>query len=87
MTVYNVVLFAHISCVMVMFASLTADGLAIGGLRSVASAGPARVYVRILRSRLRSARGPASPSSRSACISPPTRGRGRAGSSSEWPAG
>jgi hypothetical protein len=48
MTAYNVVLFTHITAVIVMFASLTADGLAIGGLRATDSAGPARAWVRAL---------------------------------------
>lgn len=39
MTVYNVVLFAHITSVIIMFASLTADWLAVGGLRTTESAG------------------------------------------------
>jgi hypothetical protein len=48
MTAYNVVLFAHVTSVIVMFACLTADGLAIGGLRAAGSAGPARAWVRAL---------------------------------------
>jgi hypothetical protein len=48
MTVDNVVLFAHITSVIVMFACLTADGLAIGGLRAADSAGPARAWIRTL---------------------------------------
>ena len=41
MTVYNVVLFAHITSVIVMFAGVTADWLAVGGLRATRDAGPA----------------------------------------------
>lgn len=48
MTLYNVVLFGHITAVMVMFACLTADGLAVGGLRSTRSAEAARAWVRAL---------------------------------------
>jgi hypothetical protein len=40
MTVYNVVLFVHITLVIVIFVGLTADGLAIGGLRTTDSAEP-----------------------------------------------
>lgn len=49
MTLYNVVLFAHITAVMIMFACLTADGLAIGGLRSTSSAEASRAWVRALQ--------------------------------------
>lgn len=49
MTVYNVVLFVHITSVIIMFASLTADWLAVGGLRSTESAEPARDWIRVLQ--------------------------------------
>jgi hypothetical protein len=48
MTAYNVVLFLHITSVIFMFASLTADWLAIAGLRRSESAGPATAWVRAL---------------------------------------
>jgi len=48
MTVYNVVLFAHITSVIVMFAGVTADWLAVGGLRATRDAGPARAWIRTL---------------------------------------
>ena len=48
MTAYNVVLFLHITSVILMFASLTADWLAIAGLRRSESAGPASAWVRTL---------------------------------------
>jgi hypothetical protein len=48
MTAYNVVLFLHITSVIFMFASLTADWLAIAGLRRSESAGPASAWVRTL---------------------------------------
>jgi len=48
MTAYNVVLFLHITSVIFMFASLTADWLAIAGLRRSESAGPASAWVRAL---------------------------------------
>jgi hypothetical protein len=48
MTVYNVVLFAHITSVIIMFAGVTADLLAVGGLRATREAGPARASIRIL---------------------------------------
>lgn len=48
MSVYNVVLFVHITSVTIMFASLTADWLAVGGLRATDSAGPARGWIRAL---------------------------------------
>ena len=49
MTAYNVALFAHITLVIVMFASLTADWLAIGGLRATDSAEAARAWIRVLQ--------------------------------------
>jgi hypothetical protein len=48
MTTYNVVLFLHITSVIFMFASLTADWLAIAGLRRSQSAGPASAWIRAL---------------------------------------
>jgi hypothetical protein len=48
MTIYNVVLFAHITSVIIMFAGVTADWLAVGGLRAAREAGPARAWVRTL---------------------------------------
>lgn len=48
MTAYNVVLFLHITSVIVMFTSLTADWLAIAGLRHSESVGPASAWVRAL---------------------------------------
>lgn len=48
MTVYNVVLFVHITAVIVMFAGVTADWLAVGGLRATRDSGPARAWIRIL---------------------------------------
>jgi hypothetical protein len=48
MTVYNVVLFAHITSVIIMFAGVTADWLAVAGLRATREAGPARASIRIL---------------------------------------
>ena len=48
MTVYNVVLFAHITSVIVMFAGVTADWLAVGGLRAARDAGSARAWIRTL---------------------------------------
>lgn len=48
MTTYNVVLFLHVTSVIVMFASLTADWLAISGLRRSESAGPASAWIRAL---------------------------------------
>jgi hypothetical protein len=48
MTLYNTVLFAHVTSVMVMFASLTADGLAVAGLRTADTVRPARAWVRAL---------------------------------------
>ena len=48
MTVYNVVLFAHITSVIIMFAGVTADWLAVAGLRATQEAGPARASIRIL---------------------------------------
>jgi hypothetical protein len=48
MTVYNVVLFLHIMSVIFMFASLTTDWLAIAGLRTSESAGPASAWIRAL---------------------------------------
>jgi hypothetical protein len=49
MTVYNVVLFAHITSVIIMFAGVTADWLAVAGLRATREAGPARASIRILQ--------------------------------------
>jgi hypothetical protein len=46
MTAYNVVLFLHVTSVIVMFASLTTDWLAVAGLRRSESAGPATAWVR-----------------------------------------
>jgi len=48
MTIYNVVLFAHITSVIIMFAGVTADWLAVSGLRSTREAGPARAWIRTL---------------------------------------
>jgi hypothetical protein len=48
MTAYNVILFAHITSVIVMFGCLGADWLAIGGLRATNSAEAARAWVRAL---------------------------------------
>jgi hypothetical protein len=48
MTVYDVVLFAHITSVIIMFAGVTADWLAVGGLRATREAGSARAWVRTL---------------------------------------
>ena len=48
MTVYNVVLFAHITSVIIMFAGVTADWLAVAGLRATREPGPARASIRIL---------------------------------------
>jgi len=48
MTVYNVVVFAHITSVIVMFAGVTADWLAVAGLRAARDAGLARAWVRTL---------------------------------------
>ena len=48
MTVYNVVLFVHITSVIIMFAGVTADLLAVSGLRAAREAGPARAGVRTL---------------------------------------
>ncbi|MDR0341613.1 MAG: hypothetical protein LBI49_00600 [Nocardiopsaceae bacterium] len=48
MTVYNVVLFAHITSVIIMFAGVTADWLAVAGLRGTRDAGPARAWIRTL---------------------------------------
>jgi hypothetical protein len=49
MTAYNVVLFLHITSVIFMFASLTADWLAVAGLRRSESAGPAGEWLRALQ--------------------------------------
>ncbi|HXZ74894.1 MAG TPA: hypothetical protein VEH31_29065, partial [Streptosporangiaceae bacterium] len=49
MTVYNVVLFAHITSVIIMFAGVTADWLAVAGLRATRDAGPARAWIRTLQ--------------------------------------
>jgi hypothetical protein len=48
MTVYNLVLFAHITSVIIMFAGVTADWLAVGGLRATRDAGSARAWIRTL---------------------------------------
>ena len=48
MTVYNVVLFAHITSVIIMFAGVTADWLAVGGLRATREAGQAHAWIRTL---------------------------------------
>ena len=48
MTIYNVVLFARIASVIVMFAGVTADWLAVAGLRATCDAGPARAWIRTL---------------------------------------
>ena len=48
MTVYNVVLFAHITSVIIMFAGVTGDWLAVAGLRATRDAGPARAWIRTL---------------------------------------
>ena len=48
MTVYNVVLFAHITSVIIMFAGVTADWLAVAGLRATRDAGPASAWIRTL---------------------------------------
>jgi hypothetical protein len=48
MTVYNVVLFAHITSVIIMFAGVTAEWLAVAGLRATRDAGPARAWIRTL---------------------------------------
>jgi hypothetical protein len=47
-TVYNIVLFAHITSVIIMFAGVTADWLAVAGLRATREAGPARAWIRTL---------------------------------------
>ena len=49
MTVYDVVLFAHITSVIIMFAGVTADWLAVAGLRATPDAGPARAWIRTLQ--------------------------------------
>lgn len=49
MTVYSVVLFAHITSVIIMFAGVTADWLAVAGLRATRDAGPARAWIRTLQ--------------------------------------
>jgi hypothetical protein len=46
--IYNIVLFTHITSVIIMFAGVTADGLAVGGLRATREAGTARAWVRTL---------------------------------------
>ena len=48
MTVYDVVLFAHVTSVIIMFAGVTADWLAVSGLRATREAGPARAWIRTL---------------------------------------
>ncbi|MBO0871381.1 MAG: hypothetical protein J2P15_22740 [Micromonosporaceae bacterium] len=48
MTVYDIVLFVHITSVIVMFAGVTADWLAVGGLRSTRDAGAAHAWIRTL---------------------------------------
>jgi len=48
MTVYNIVLFAHITSVIIMFAGVTADWLAVSGLRAAREAGPARAWIRTM---------------------------------------
>lgn len=48
MTGYNVVLFLHVTSVIVMFGCLGADWVAIGGLRSARTAGQAEPWVRTL---------------------------------------
>jgi hypothetical protein len=48
MTVYNVVLFAHITFVIAMFAGVTADWLGVGGLRATRDARQARAWIRTL---------------------------------------
>jgi hypothetical protein len=48
MSVYDIVLFAHITSVIVMFAGVTADWLAVGGLRATRDAGPAHAWIRSL---------------------------------------
>jgi hypothetical protein len=48
MTVYNVVLFTHITSVIIMFAGVTADWLAVSGLRATREAGPARAWIQTL---------------------------------------
>jgi hypothetical protein len=48
MTVYDVVLFAHITSVIIMFAGVTADWPAAAGLRATRDAGPARAWIRTL---------------------------------------
>ena len=48
MTVYDVVLFLHITSAMIMFASLTVDWLAIAGLRVTWTAERARIWIRAL---------------------------------------
>jgi len=48
MSVYNIILFAHITSVIVMFAGVTADWLAVGGLRATTDAGPAHAWIRTL---------------------------------------
>lgn len=48
MTVYDVVLFAHVTSVIIMFVGVTADWLAIGGLRAAREAGPASAWIHTL---------------------------------------
>ena len=48
MTVYDVVLFLHITSAMIMFASLTVDWLAIAGLRVTWTAERGRIWIRAL---------------------------------------
>lgn len=48
MTVYDVVLFAHVTSVIIMFAGVTADWLAVGGLRATREVGPVRAWIRTL---------------------------------------
>jgi hypothetical protein len=45
---YDVVLFVHITSVIVMFAGVTADWLAVGGLRATRDAGAAHAWIRAL---------------------------------------
>lgn len=48
MTVYDVVLFLHITAAMTIFASLTVDWLAIAGLRVTWTAERGRIWIRAL---------------------------------------
>jgi hypothetical protein len=46
--IYNIVLFVHITSVIIMFAGVTADWLAVRGLRATREAGTASAWVRTL---------------------------------------